>query len=291
MDSETLIGGMHYVAGAGIVLSTEQQTVLQTSLMELKHAEKFHKIWFWGKISGVTRDYYIAQGVTSDPVAARKSFFSLDCIKWAQIVHIHELLVATAAKVRTRFTGNPSHEYTVNEIVEASAPPTPSELASIRVETPREDGSRVVVTNLTEDKRLAAMITTLDHDVAITPRGAFKKTPTDTITANPSFSGLSHSESQNLQNYFHLRNPEMLPQKTLLERAKLDRAIDFLDTIADDTPYGVWSLQLVNGGSVVHLRSLLWPGFVFYHVVGSNKYGYVYYGIAQKNIDLPFMLP
>ncbi len=70
----------------------------------------------------------------------------------------------------------------------------------------------------------------------------------------------------------------------------MDKGLDFLDTIADDTPYGVWNVQTSRGGAVVHLRSLLWPGFVFYHAVGTRKFGYLYWGSAEKNLDLPFML-
>ena len=56
-------------------------------------------------------------------------------------------------------------------------------------------------------------------------------------------------------------------------------------------PQGVWNIQPQSGGAVVYVRSLLWPGFVFYHVPGTRKHGYVYFGVFSKNLDLPFMLP
>ena len=110
-----------------------------------------------------------------------------------------------------------------------------------------------------------------------------------------------------LQSYLHLRPATSLPKKALLERvccvnlngmtalisalqAKLDRSIDFLDVIAGDVPSGTWSLQQDRGGSVVYIRNLLWPGFVFYHVPGTRKFGHVYFGLVNKNLDLPFML-
>lgn len=36
-------------------------------------------------------------------------------------------------------------------------------------------------------------------------------------------------------------------------------------------------------------RSLLWPGFNFYHALGSNKFGSIYIGDGTKNLELQFM--
>jgi radial spoke head protein 9 len=41
---------------------------------------------------------------------------------------------------------------------------------------------------------------------------------------------------------------------------------------------------------LVTLRSLLWQGYVFFHVPGSREYGSIYVGSGEKNLDLPFML-
>nr|XP_034964085.1 radial spoke head protein 9 homolog isoform X2 [Zootoca vivipara] len=53
---------------------------------------------------------------------------------------------------------------------------------------------------------------------------------------------------------------------------------------------GSWSIQFERGGRVVVLRSLLWPGLTFYHVPNTKQHGYIYFGNAEKNLDLPFML-
>jgi radial spoke head protein 9 len=53
---------------------------------------------------------------------------------------------------------------------------------------------------------------------------------------------------------------------------------------------GVWSITLENGGNVVFLKSLLWPGFFFFHVLNSPKYGHIYVGTGVKNADLGYML-
>lgn len=53
---------------------------------------------------------------------------------------------------------------------------------------------------------------------------------------------------------------------------------------------GSWSLQFEGAGQVCILRSLLWPGLMFYHVPLTPQHGYIYIGNGTKNLDLPFML-
>ncbi len=52
----------------------------------------------------------------------------------------------------------------------------------------------------------------------------------------------------------------------------------------------MWSIQCVQGGAIVLLRSLKWVGFVAYHIPNSTKYGYTYCGTGEKNNDVLFML-
>lgn len=53
-----------------------------------------------------------------------------------------------------------------------------------------------------------------------------------------SFSGLTVSEAGKLSSYMHLRDPVILHEKTQLQRANLDKAIDFLDNLESDVPRG-----------------------------------------------------
>jgi len=73
MDLKQLTVGLDYVAANGIVLSTEKRVAIDTSMVLLQNAEQFKHIAFWGKIQGITTDYFIAQGYNSDPFK-RKSF-------------------------------------------------------------------------------------------------------------------------------------------------------------------------------------------------------------------------
>jgi len=62
-------------------------------------------------------------------------------------------------------------------------------VAAMRAETARDDGSTVITTTITEDKRLAATIAAIDSEVAIVPRGALKLTATEDVQVNGSFAG------------------------------------------------------------------------------------------------------
>jgi len=126
--------------------------------------------------------------------------------------------------------------------------------------------------------------------VKIVPRAAFIKTPTGQVTNNRSFEGLTVSDAAKLCNYMHFREPKLLLEKTLLQKANLDKGIDFMDTLEEDCPKGSWSLQFERGSGLVTLRSLLWIGYISYHVPGTCQYGAVYVGTGEKNQDLPFML-
>ena len=63
-----------------------------------------------------------------------------------------------------------------------------------------------------------------------------------------------------------------------------------MDGLEADTPIGGWSMQLDSSKTVNVIRSLLWPGYYAYHVLGTNEFGGVYIGDGVKNKDLPFML-
>jgi radial spoke head protein 9 len=50
-------------------------------------------------------------------------------------------------------------------------------------------------------------------------------------------------------------------------------------------------LQYDAAAGTVTLRSLLWPGYFFFHVAGTGRFGAAYFGAGEKNVDISFMLP
>ena len=57
----TDLDDFHYFNLAGFSLSTEESTVLKNSLLIKKDQEKLVNITLWGKITGIQKDYFIAQ--------------------------------------------------------------------------------------------------------------------------------------------------------------------------------------------------------------------------------------
>ena len=51
------------VAGSGVTLALPHSTGLQSSLPLLQKNYKFSKVFFWGKLMGMTGDYLIAMGI------------------------------------------------------------------------------------------------------------------------------------------------------------------------------------------------------------------------------------
>jgi len=276
MDSDNLHLTIDYVASSGVVLSVEQKSALQSSLVILKNQQKFKCIQFWGKLLGARNDYFIVQGVGKDELRDRKNLYSLDCIKWGLMPSLNDETRRKCALIKGRFTGDPSHEY------------EHSEKKNDEEADKEEEGDVIMVK---EEDRLAVVVDNICQDVAIVPRGAYLRTSLGEVQKNRMFDGLSVSEATRLSSYYHFREPILLHLKSLLEQADLDQALDFLDPINTDIPEGgSWSVQCERGGGLIILRSLHWLGFTFYHVPGNSSYGHVYVGTGEKNLDLPFML-
>ncbi|XP_069118503.1 radial spoke head protein 9 homolog [Argopecten irradians] len=276
MESAGLHLDIDYVGSSGVILSPEQKAALQTSLVILQSQNKFNKVYLWGKILGVKDDYFIAQGVSRDEMIDKKTFYSKDCVNWGLLPPATKAMRDQSKLAKGRFTGDPSYEFEHTEtkkVGEGDDAQEEEETISIK-----------------EEDRLSSVIADIDEDVKIVPRGAFVQTPTGEVISNRSFEGLIVSEAAKLCSYMHFREPKLLPEKSLLQKANMDKSIDFMDHLEEDIPKGAWSLQFERGSGLVTLRSLLWQGYVFYHIPGCRKYGSIYVGTGEKNLDLPFML-
>ncbi len=82
MDLNELLPSLDLLTSSGVVLSTHMRTVLQTSLILLKNAEKFDTVRFFGKLQGSRQDYYIAQGLGSNHIVDKKSFLRYDVVEF-----------------------------------------------------------------------------------------------------------------------------------------------------------------------------------------------------------------
>ena len=93
-----------------------------------------------------------------------------------------------------------------------------------------------------EEDRLSAVIHEIESEAVIVPRGSFLLQPTGEIVRNRLFEGLNETEAAKFCNYFHFKVPELLDTKSPLYKANLDKAVDFLDPIDEDTPKGLFNV-------------------------------------------------
>ncbi|KAI9329240.1 hypothetical protein DFJ73DRAFT_860875 [Zopfochytrium polystomum] len=302
-----VIDNLHYfAAGGGFTLNAEERATISASLKMKADAEKMTRdgaLALWGKVMGLQRDYWIASCplisdgsggdlLEGDNLFAKKFYYSTDMIAWLLLPDVTPDEMEFIEKITKKFTGDPAFEYSnQNEGDDANAVGAAAEGG--------EGGGGGGVKSVNEEKRLAGVIAQLNYEVQVVPRGAFFRDATLTIKPNPLFTGLSRSDMNQLTSYFHLREGFDINSRTLVERAgNFDETIDIFETIAKDEPKGgSWSLQVEKGGHVAVLRSLLWPGYVFFHAPSSSpsssasgRFGSVYYGWGIKNHNIGFML-
>lgn len=61
--------------------------------------------------------------------------------------------------------------------------------SSLRKEDTKEDGSKVVTTTISEDKRLAALVDVISMDISVVPKGALVLQPDQSVTRSRTFQG------------------------------------------------------------------------------------------------------
>lgn len=82
MNLESVVGTVETLGYFGHVISTEEAMLLHNSLLILQNENHFRNTFFWGRILGVEKDYYIAFGYVSDVLKGRVYYYSRDCLNW-----------------------------------------------------------------------------------------------------------------------------------------------------------------------------------------------------------------
>lgn len=75
MDSEAFLWNLDYLGSSGVVLSVEQKTCIQSSLVTLRKEQKFRRTKLWGIIRGIQKDYFIVHGVGKNELTDRKALY------------------------------------------------------------------------------------------------------------------------------------------------------------------------------------------------------------------------
>jgi radial spoke head protein 9 len=166
-----------------------------------------------------------------------------------------------------------------------------------KADAPKRPKFRILA--MAESIRLAYFVSEHDHACSIVPRGAFLAgTGASTVpTRNRGFAGLDATAAVLLQNYFHVQKPADSPVVSTVVRNKeifadtFSPSWDFLTSIVDDMPQGIWAVKYDPSLCMVTLQNLYFQGSIFYHVPNTNDFGQMYFGSGERNLDLCFVLP
>jgi len=253
---------------SGMSLNVKERSLMEILMAKKRREEGLDEMLFWGKIYGSTADYLICFGVRKmfSGVPSKKFYFC----NGETLQQLPELTKGMKEKVLAfgengTFIGDPN--------------------AALDDEADEEDDNIC-----RELHRLAYKVPEIDFDTIVVPQGAYLVGATHQVLKNKTFEGLDHSLASKLGSYYHFREPTKLGRKSILEKRGMVKSTQFLDPISEDTPSGVWSLQSSPDERTVSIRSLLWPGYFFFHRVNSNSYGGAYFGDGKKNAAILFMI-
>lgn len=127
------------------------------------------------------------------------------------------------------------------------------------------------------------------NESAIIPRGALYRQVSRCVTYNPCFRGLNHLEATQLINFQLFRYPLNHRNYNVTKRENYNYQTDFLDTIDDLIPANSFKLS-TSDRDVCIVRSLKFPGMIFYHKLNTCYQGFFYFGNGLENKDLFFMM-
>lgn len=171
----------------GVCLNIEERYKLEIALNDLHLDIKSDEMWFWGKIVGVEKDYYIAVAVffREHYLFPRKKFYfcSSSNFVFSELPELKDHHFKDFVKYNTYFIGNPDIilESYINE----------EEEGDLDEEEEKEDvfKPKLKLKNLTESDRLAYVVRSIDFDTSVVPEGAFKMLPINEMRRNDTYTG------------------------------------------------------------------------------------------------------
>lgn len=267
-------------------LNVEERVAMKAAIMKAR-AEGAGHVKFWGKISGTKKDYIICCSNDNSTVFPSKNFYYSQSGDWElkKLVkgQLSPAQLATAQKLHStyRFEGD-------------AAKPIGEEVK----EELKEGDDDITAADVTyrEVHHLAYVVWAVDNATSIAPRGSYSVGPTGALAPNSSFYGLPAAEANVLSNYYHIRPPQARAGEWA-NKTGAARMEDVLDQVGDSrpaskgpSPIGAWACAINEQYDLVHIRSLEYPGYFFFHDIEDGSFGGAYFGDGKFNADLGFML-
>ena len=226
---------------------------LQALLNECSDTD-FEELLFWGRVSGLAGDYYIATGVTytHQYEFPTKTFYfasSRDFAfrKFRDLNDQHRDLYENFA--RDSFSGDSNkmlhkidNETDPNEAAANEAQAEQEERDPLEDTPPEDPNKGKIFRSMIEEDRLFYTVLAIENDCQICPHGSFRLNEQHEVERNVAFRGLSQSDCFSLARYSHFRNVQDAAKKELLLEDDAIFQPNFLDEVATDLPIGGWCI-------------------------------------------------
>jgi len=290
MDANNLLNDLEIFASNGIVFSREQRVTLQNSLTVTKAQYNFSRIKFWGKISGLKDDYFVAQGYRKTHFSGNndnnnndnliQTLYSLNGGDWCILEDVDENVQKLALSVKGRFIGDPSFTYEINCSLNNNNDVAATE--NLKNTDSKFNSSENNKNNnhnnfgqgdsqelrILEETRLSAVVSIITKTALVCPKNSI----TSDGRLNSQWNGLDGNQATDLSNWVDGENNEISREKQGIN----------------------WSIQKQRGQGVdcVHviLKNLEWLGAIAFHTTETNQFGNIYVGNGEFNMDLSFMI-
>jgi hypothetical protein len=247
---------------------------------------------FWGKITGIKKDYLIVRAVTADEKMTREFYYSADGgVSLSRMPVPDEWANEIAPHITGYFTGNPKtfHRDPRLPLTEEEKDALESEEDS--TEYPPEERDPSAPRQICEAERLAYVVSVIDARTSVVPRGAYVLSHEDNYVPNPTFCGLSLAQALDLSQYVLFVPPTTRETLRTVATYSLEARANTLDPLSDTLLEGVWGIQLTCEKDSVLVRSFEYPGYEFTHELNTLNYAGFYYGHAALQPNIAHMLP
>mmetsp|Transcript_59048 Transcript_59048/g.141025 ORF Transcript_59048/g.141025 Transcript_59048/m.141025 type:complete len:288 (-) Transcript_59048:126-989(-) len=279
--------GLNAIASGGFVLNCQERIGLESGLTILKSQEQLDSVYFWGKLFGQTKDYYIAYSLSDAAFEfpVKTFYFATDEFAFQKLDKLTEEVAdkVNELALEKAFVGDP--EALLVPPVEGEGEEPPADEEGQEGEPVKEEGLK-----LKELHRLAQVVFEIDFDTSVVPKGAYALNEDHKVVPSSDFRGLTYNKATSAEKYVHFRTPTSVNALRAMARSDIHFYADFLDPIYSDLPQNCWVVRKEPTGALVTLRSLCWPGYVAYHAPNTTKFGGLYVGYGQRCRDLPFIL-
>ena len=187
-------------------------------LLNTSAETEFEELLFWGKLSGLNADYYIAVGLVfmGRYEFAEKRFYyaTSNDFTFKAFPALNDQHKDHYDDIKTMLTGNPKliHRKVEPEKTAESQEQEEQQKKVVKEVDPlasseEEDPNALIVpVDLKEIDRVQYIVRAIENDCHVIPQGAFKLTTTHEIARNEAFKGLPSVEAFNLSYYSHFRN-------------------------------------------------------------------------------------